>query len=125
MRAQQRGVTLIGWLFLLTPLAIVFYAGVRLTPVYLNYLKVVHSLESMRSEYSAASANATDLSKSLQKQLDVQSIDYPTSKEITIQRQGRGWVIDATYDDQAPLFSNISLQVSFHKSVELGGSGVE
>ena len=124
MRAQQRGVTLIGWLFLLTPLAIVFYAGVRLAPVYLNYLKVAHVLEALQSEYAAQSATLGNLSVSLGKELDVQSIDYPTAKEITIQRQGKGWLIDATYDDQAPLFANISLQVSFHKAVEIGGTAV-
>ena len=124
MRAQQRGVTLIGWLFLLTPLAIVFYAGVRLAPVYLNYLKVAHVLEALQSEYAAQSATLGNLSVSLGKELDVQSIDYPTAKEITIQRQGKGWLIDATYYDQAPLFANISLQVSFHKAVEIGGTAV-
>jgi hypothetical protein len=124
MRAQQRGVTLIGWLFLLTPLAIVFYAGVRLAPVYLNYLKVAHVLDALKSEYTAQSANAGALSISLGKELDVQSIDYPTAKEITFQREGKGWVIDASYDDQAPLFANISLQVSFHKVVQIGDTAV-
>jgi hypothetical protein len=120
MRAQQRGVTLIGWLFLLTPFAIVFYAGVRLAPVYLNYLKVAHVLTALQSEYAAETANLGNLSVSLGKELDVQSIDYPTAKEITIQREGKGWVIDASYDDQAPLFANISLQVAFHKAVRIG-----
>lgn len=120
MRAQQRGVTLIGWLFLLTPLAIVFYAGVRLAPVYLNYLKVAHVLDALKTEYTAQGANAGALSISLGKELDVQSIDYPTAKEITFQRQGKGWVVDASYDDQAPLFANISLQVSFHRVVQIG-----
>lgn len=124
MRAQQRGVTAVGWLFLLTPLAIVFYAGVRLAPVYLNYLKVSHVLEAMKSEYAAQSATANNLSVMLGKELDVQSIDYPTAKEITIQRQGKGWLVDATYDDQAPLFANISLQVSFHKAVQIGDAAV-
>jgi len=122
MRAKQRGVTLVGWLVLLAPLAVVFYAGVRLTPVYLNYMKVAHSLESMKSEYKAETASLKDLQVSLQKQFDIQSIDYPTVKELNIQRDGKTWVIEATYDDQAPLFSNISLQVSFHKSVSLGAS---
>jgi len=122
MRAKQRGLTLVGWLLLLAPLALVFYAGVRLTPIYLNYMKVAHSLESMKSEYKAETASLTDLKKSLEKQFDVQSIDFPTVKDLTIQRDGKNWVIDATYDDQAPLFSNISLQVSFHKSVSLGAS---
>ena len=42
---RERGVTLIGWLVLLTPLAICLYAGLRLAPVYLNYMKVSHTLD--------------------------------------------------------------------------------
>jgi hypothetical protein len=123
MRAQQRGITLIGWLFLLTPFAIVFYAGVRLAPVYLNYLKVAHLLDAIKSEYTGQSATLGNLSVSLGRELDVQSVDYPTAKEITIQRQGKGWVMDASYDDQAPLFANISIQVAFHKTVQIGDTG--
>jgi hypothetical protein len=123
MRAKQRGLTFIGWLLMLIPLAMVFYAGMRLTPVYLNYMKVAHSLESLKSEYKAESASLQTLTNSLYRQFDVQSIDYPTVKDIRITRDGKGWVVDASYDDQAPLFANISLQVTFHKVVELGSTG--
>jgi hypothetical protein len=125
MRAKQAGITFIGWLLLLTPLAVVFYVCVRLTPVYLNYMKVAHSLESLKSEYTAENANVAELSKSLQKQFDVQSVDYPTVKDITIKRDGKGWLIEASYDDQAPLFSNISIQIAFDKVVELGSTSSE
>jgi hypothetical protein len=121
MRARQRGITFVGWLILLVPLAIVFYAGVRLTPVYLNYMKVAHSLDALKSEYKGDSTNAQSLGDSLLKQFEIQSVDYPTVKDISIKREGRGWVVEASYDDQAPLFSNISLQVAFDKVVELGG----
>ncbi len=40
MRHTQRGVTFLGWLILLIPVAIVVYAGIRLTPIYLNYMRV-------------------------------------------------------------------------------------
>lgn len=125
MRAQQRGVTAIGWLFLLTPLAIVFYTGVRLAPIYLNYLKVSHSLDAVQSEATPESTNAKTIAISLGRQFDVQSIDYPTVKDINITRQGRSWVVDASYDDQAPLFANISIQVAFHKVVQIGNPGSE
>ena len=57
MRNRQLGVTAIGWLFLLTPLAIVIYAGIRLAPVYLNYMKVVRAMEGTVSEMKASGAS--------------------------------------------------------------------
>ena len=38
MRSKQRGITFIGWVLLLTPLAICAYAGIRVAPLYLNYM---------------------------------------------------------------------------------------
>jgi hypothetical protein len=121
MRARQRGITFIGWLILLVPVAIVFYAGVRLTPIYLNYMKVAHSLEELKTEYKGNNPDARSLNISLSKQFEVQSVDYPAVKDVAIKRDGKTWVIEASYDDQAPLFSNISIQVAFDKIVELGG----
>src|SRR5882724_2623060 len=44
MRNRQQGITSIGWLVLLAPFAIVLYAGIRLAPLYLNYMKVVREI---------------------------------------------------------------------------------
>ena len=54
MRKHQGGVTMIGWLLILIPVGIVVYAGIRLTPIYLNYYRVVKSLNQLASEGNAA-----------------------------------------------------------------------
>lgn len=124
MHAKQRGVTLIGWLVLLIPMAIVIYAGIRLAPVYLNYMKVARSLEQIRSEFHGNDASGTaNIRASLERHFDVQSIDYPTVKDIKVTRDGHAWVIEAAYDDQAPLFSNVFILVSFDKSVTIASPG--
>jgi hypothetical protein len=107
MRFRQRGVTFIGWLFLLTPLAVVGYAGVRLAPVYLNYMKVVRALNLV----------------AIDKHFEIDMVDYPTSKDIKVTRSGAGWDVEASYDDEAPLFANISLHVVFDKTVHAGSGG--
>lgn len=124
MHAKQRGVTLIGWVVLLIPMAIVIYAGIRLAPVYLNYMKVARSLEEIRSEVHGNDASGMAMIRaSLERHFDVQSIDYPTVKDIKVTRDGHAWVVEAAYDDQAPLFSNVFILVSFDKSVTIGSSG--
>ena len=124
MRSKQTGITLIGWIILLIPFAICFYAGIRLAPVYLNYMKVARTLEQVKSEYKGGDAgNATAIRKAVEKHLNVESVDYPDIKDIKITRDGRNWIINAAYDDQAPLFSNMFILVTFDKSVTLGGAG--
>ncbi len=123
MRTRQRGLTFIGWLVLLIPLAIVAYAGIRLTPIYLNYMKVARSLDAVQTEFKADDASPGSIRNSLEKHFDIESVDYPTVKDINVNKDGRAWIIDASYDDQAPLFSNISIQVTFHKTVQIGTPG--
>jgi Tfp pilus assembly protein PilE len=61
MHSKQRGVTLIGWLFLLIPIAILGYAALRLAPVYLNYMKVSRSMNQLVSEmHSLDTSSAAD-----------------------------------------------------------------
>jgi Domain of unknown function (DUF4845) len=122
MRFRQRGVTFIGWLFLLTPLVVVGYAGVRLAPVYLNYMKVVRALNLVASD-AAGNADPRAIRTTIDKHFEIDMVDYPTSKDIKVTRNGTGWDVEASYDDEAPLFANISLHVAFDKTVHAGGGG--
>jgi hypothetical protein len=119
----QSGVTAIGWLILLIPFAIIIYAGIRVTPVYLNYMKVARSLSELTDEYRGGGATPETIRGSLNKRFDIESIDYPSVKDINITRSGPGWLVEAAYYDQVPLFAHISLQVAFDKSVTLNGGG--
>ncbi len=123
MRSKQAGITLIGWIILLIPVAICFYAGIRLAPVYLNYMKVARTLEQVKSEFKGGDANASVLRTALEKHLNIESVDYPDIKDIKIARDGKSWTVTAAYDDQAPLFSNVFILVAFDKTVTLGGGG--
>jgi hypothetical protein len=126
MRSKQTGVTLIGWLVLLTPMALCGYAGIRLAPVYLNYMKVARSLESAKSDLKAGGANSQAAVRgAVEKNLDIESVDYPDIKDIKITRDGNSWVVNASYDDQAPLFANVFILVTFDKTVRLGGGSNE
>jgi Domain of unknown function (DUF4845) len=121
MRNRQTGVTALGWLFLLMPIAIVVYAGIRLAPVYLNYLKVVRALESTASEMKASTADAQAIRTSIDRHFEIDMVDFPTVQDMKITREGGSWVIESAYDDEAPLFGNISLHVVFDKKVTVHG----
>jgi hypothetical protein len=122
MRHSQRGVTFIGWLFLLSAIGIVVYEGIRLMPVYLNYLKVARSLDRLKEPVdgnSSAPATAQSLRTILSRSFEINSIDLPDLKDIDIHRDGEHWAAIADYDDEAPLFANVTLVVHFHKEVDV------
>jgi hypothetical protein len=119
MRHSQRGVTLIGWVLLLVPIAIIIFAGIRLTPIYLNYMSVAKYLNLLASENKGENSSADGLRNSLDKHFQVGYIEHPSAKDIDIHREGGHWVAIADYEDVAPLFGDLSLLVQFHKQVEI------
>jgi len=126
MFKRQGGVTFIGWLFLLVPIALLGYVLLRLTPIYLNYMRVARSVEQTAQEAKVdgaapGAAAANSLRYSLSKHFDIEGIDFPDVKQVAITNDGSGWVIEAKYQDIAPLFYNISLLVDFDKVARVGG----
>jgi Domain of unknown function (DUF4845) len=125
MRRHQRGITFIGWLFLLLPVAICAYAAIRIVPVYLNYMKVTHTLETVITEIPNETASAEGIRGTIGKHFQIDSLDYPDIKDLKITRDNGTWKIEANYEDQAPLFANIAILITFDKVVKLKGGGGE
>jgi hypothetical protein len=123
MRNRERGVTAIGWLFLLLPIVIVGYAGMRLAPLYLNYMKIAKALDQVASDFKGGGGDPSTIRNSVDKRFDIDMVTYPTTKDLKITRDSDGWLVEMAYDDEAPLFSNLSLHVSFDKTVHTGGGG--
>lgn len=123
-RNRQLGVTFIGWLFLLTPVAVVVYGGIRMAPLYLNYMKVVKALDQAGGELKGQASPQT-IRAAIDRHFEIDMVDYPTTKDMKITRDGGSWVVESKYDDDAPLFANVSLHVVFDKIVRIGGGGGE
>jgi Domain of unknown function (DUF4845) len=110
-------------LVLLIPFAIVIYAGVRLAPIYLNYMSVSRALNELPDEFRTGGATPEAIRSSISKHFMVDEVNYPTTQDISISRAGDGWQVEVAYDDQAPLFAGITLQVQFDKIVTLNSGG--
>ena len=77
-------------------------------------------MRSLRSRGIIRTIRAT-----IDRHFEIDMVDFPTTKDIVIKREGGSWVIEAKYDDEAPLFANVSLHVAFDKVVRAGGQSAE
>jgi hypothetical protein len=123
MFRYQKGLTTIGWLVLLVPLAIVVYAGIRVAPLYLNYMNVARTLNQVASAYETGGASPAAIRQSIEAHFMIDEVDYPSVRDIAISRSRRGWQLEAAYYDDAHLFGPITLRVKFDKTVTFGNSG--
>ena len=119
MKRTQRGVTTIGWIVLLIPVALVVYCAIRLIPIYLNYTKIARTMTQIGQE-STAGDTQQNIRYALEKRLDIEQVEFPDYKDFVIRRDGRSWVVEINYEDGAPLLSNLSVTAKFNKSVRIG-----
>ena len=118
MRQRQRGMTFIGLLFILCLFAIPAYAAILLTPVYLNYMSVSRSLESLRTEFKGT-PDPGAMRRALERHWQIDDITGISVKEVEFTRDGNVTVVHAAYDDKVSYIANLSILVSFDKTVRV------
>ena len=118
MHKRQAGITFIGWLVLLVPVAIVTYMAIRLVPIYLNHMKVSNAVEQAADESRAdTTVNPLAVRNSISRRFDIEGVTDPDIEQIRVARDGDQWVIDVAYERIAPLFGDISILVTFDRRV--------
>ena len=118
-RSRQRGMTFIGLLFILGLVGVIGYAGLRLTPLYLNYMKVARSMEVTALEFKSESPDLGGIRRSLDKHWQIEDISGVEAKEVEIVKDENGVALHVAYDDAAPYIANVSLSVHFDKTVKV------
>jgi hypothetical protein len=104
-------------------LGFALYAGIRLTPVYLEYMSVVRALEQTAKENADGSTNPLDLRNALDRRWTVEDIHSLTPKDVEIKKSGAGFTMRAWYRAEAPFVANVSLVADFDKTVHVGPVG--
>jgi hypothetical protein len=111
---------MIGWIFLLTPMAMVLYAGIRVGPEYLNYYKVLTAMKETASQLkSDETLSPAAIRSALEKRFDTGYIDSPKASEMGISKEDAGWTMTADYEKTVPVFGNLYLTMTFNKSVAI------
>jgi hypothetical protein len=118
MHKRQAGITMIGWIVLLIPVAIVAYMAIRLIPIYLNHMKVSSAVQQAAQEArTETTVNPGAVRGAISRRFDVEGIENPALDQISVSRDGNEWVIDVNYEQVVPLFADINLLVTFDRRV--------
>jgi hypothetical protein len=115
MRARQRGATFLGMVVIIAILGFGLYAGIRLTPLYIEYMAVTRAM-TQAAEGTATGPN--DLRNTLERRWIIEDIKSIQPKDIDIKKANEGYTMRAWYRAEAPFIANISLVVEFDKTVQ-------
>lgn len=122
MRNRQRGITAIGFVILAMFIGMFVYAGIRLLPVYMEYMNIAKALDKLRQD-STGLDSATAIRNALDKTFNIDYVSSIDARDIAITREGNSWAVRAEYDAPAPFVGNVSFMVHFDKTVLLGPPG--
>jgi hypothetical protein len=115
--ARQRGMTTVGFLILAVFIGLFAFAFIRLTPVYLNYMKVAGVLDGVHKEFDSQNASRNAIRTSIARRFDVESVSQIDAKDIQVTTDNNGFLVQAVYDHNTPFIGNVSFTVHFDKQV--------
>jgi Domain of unknown function (DUF4845) len=121
MRFHQRGATLLGMLTIIAILGFALYGGIRLAPMYLEYMAVARALEQTANEHQGQPTSVQELRTSLNRRWTIENIESIQPNEIEIKKAGNGFAMRAYYRAERPFVSNVSLVADFDKTVDVSG----
>ena len=113
LKRRQTGMTTLGLTILVAFVGLIAFAGIRLTPIYLNYMKVASVISGVQKEFDGVNATRTAIRSSISRRFDIEMISEITSKDVTVTKVDGGHEVAATYSHKSPFIANVSFIVDF------------
>lgn len=115
-RRSQRGMTTLGFIILAVFVGLFAFAAIRLTPVYLNYMKVAGVIEGVHEEFDGRGPSSAMIRNSIVRRFSVESVTVIGPRDIKVTTDKGGFLVVADYDHTVPFIANVSFTVHFENS---------
>jgi hypothetical protein len=102
---------------MLIPLVLVVYIVMRADPAYIEFLSVGNAINSLKKEPDLKEKSQGDIYTMIKNRFDINDIHRVEKDDVKIQKTTNAVSINIAYEAKVPLFWNVSLALSFHKSV--------
>ncbi|RFF30423.1 DUF4845 domain-containing protein [Wenzhouxiangella sediminis] len=115
---NQRGLSLLGFIFILVLVLFFTYIGIKLVPIYLNHMSVMSEVKAVASQPGSANKPPNTIRRELLRRMSVSYIDHVEPQHITIERADQVRIV-VKYDVQQHLIGNIDAIVRFNSAEPL------
>jgi len=112
---RQNGMTAIGWLIVLGLIGFFVLLTLRMVPSYLEYYKIVSSLDSLTTETGLDSPRT--IRKLLDRRFNISYVEVIQPKDVIIKAVGPNFQVIADYEARKHIFANVDVVMSFYKEV--------
>ncbi|MFO1324066.1 MAG: DUF4845 domain-containing protein [Burkholderiales bacterium] len=107
----QRGLSMVGFLFVAAVLLVVALLAFRMIPAYIEYYTVQRALENALVETN--DPTLANVRRLVERKLDADYADAVTAKDVEVVRNGNNVTASVSWDRKLPLVHNVSLLLEF------------
>jgi hypothetical protein len=122
---RQRGITLIGFLIVLSVAGFFLFIGAKLMPVYLDHYAVVKAMKSVAEEPGVASRDPGAIRDMFRRKFDIGYVNNLRPEQIRVLRDGTGPRLEVSYEVRRPLMFNLDFVAKFEHTEAMGGRAAE
>ncbi len=115
MRKHERGLSMIGFLFVAALVVFFVMIGFRLTPAYIEHYSVQKALEQALADTKDLNSMA-EIRAAFQKRADAGYIESVTAKDVDVVKTRSEVTASATWTRKLHLVGNVSLFLDFDAS---------
>ena len=117
---KQGGMTLIGFVFVLSFVIFLSFIGMKIGPIYMEYFSVVSAMNGVASERGSANYSPFDIKVKILNRLYVSySAENVHDRHIKIIRAKNGVNVRIKYEVRKPVMGNLDVVAKFDRSVRL------
>ena len=116
---KQSGMTLIGFIIVLSVVLFMSFIGMKIAPIYMEYYSVVSAMNGVAEERGSANYSPYDIKVKVLNRLYLSySAENVKEKHIKLIRS-KGVHLQIAYEVRKPVIGNLDVMATFDKSVRL------
>ncbi len=120
VRRKQGGLTLIGFMIVLSIVIFVAFIGMKIVPIYMEYYSVVSAMNGVASERGSANLSPFDVRVRIHNRLYVSNTNYSVKdNNIRLARTSNGVHLRIAYEVRKPVIGNLDVVAKFDRTVQL------
>jgi sensor histidine kinase regulating citrate/malate metabolism len=112
MRTRQRGLSMLGFLFVAAVVVTCVMVGFRVMPAYIEYYSIQKALEQALMDAKDLNS-AAEVRNAFQKRADAGYIESVSGRDIDVVKSKTEVIASASWTRKLPLVANVSLWLEF------------
>lgn len=112
MRMRERGVSIIGFLFVLAVILVVALLAFRMIPSYIEYYTVQKALEGAVNE--VRDPTVRNIRGFVEGRISADYVDSVSAKDVQVTKSGNTITASVSWEKKLPLVHNVSLLMEFN-----------